>query len=142
MSSKDLERKEIIESGLFDPSWYLEQNSDVGMLGMDPLEHFLWLGARLKRSPGPNFDTAQYLRTYGDVARQNYNPLLHYIRYGRNEGRQAFDVSWEGLAPAATARTLGRVAGDVGKRRGRPWSCSAATSQERTSLVVSAACWI
>ncbi|MCT4372842.1 glycosyltransferase [Yangia mangrovi] len=120
MSSKDLERKEIIESGLFDPSWYLEQNSDVGMLGMDPLEHFLWLGARLKRSPGPNFDTAQYLRTYGDVARQNYNPLLHYIRYGRNEGRQAFDVSWEGLAPAATARTLGRVAGDVGKRRGRP----------------------
>lgn len=120
MPSKDLEKRTLVESELFDSDWYLERNSDVGMLGMDPLEHFLWLGARLNRSPGPNFDSEQYLRTYGDVARQNYNPVLHYIRYGRTEGRQAFKVPGVPAAPASSARALRRVAGGLAVRPGRP----------------------
>lgn len=113
------EKNEILASGLFDPSWYLEKNADVKMLGMDPLEHYLWLGARLKRDPGPRFDSEKYLSTYDDVARRNYNPLLHYIRYGKAEGRQAFEVSkttTKTLAPDG----LRRIAGEVAERPGRP----------------------
>lgn len=40
-------------SGLFDEKWYLEQYPDVKMLGMDPLEHYLWLGKKVGRHPSP-----------------------------------------------------------------------------------------
>lgn len=43
---------------LFDAKWYLEQYPDVKALGMDPFEHYLWLGRRLGRSPSPNFGAA------------------------------------------------------------------------------------
>ncbi|MFC1455629.1 glycosyltransferase [Microvirga arabica] len=36
-------------SGQFDEQWYLESYPDVKALGMKPLEHYLWLGARLGR---------------------------------------------------------------------------------------------
>ena len=38
-------------SGEFDEKWYLEQYPDVRALGMDPVEHYLWLGARMGRNP-------------------------------------------------------------------------------------------
>lgn len=38
-------------SGQFDADWYLEQYPDVALSGMDPAEHFLWIGAKLGRSP-------------------------------------------------------------------------------------------
>lgn len=37
-------------STLFDERYYLEQYPDVKMLGMDPLEHYLWVGKKLGRS--------------------------------------------------------------------------------------------
>jgi FMN phosphatase YigB (HAD superfamily) len=37
----------------FNPNWYLEEYPDVAQLGMDPLEHYLWLGRRLGRRAGP-----------------------------------------------------------------------------------------
>jgi FMN phosphatase YigB (HAD superfamily) len=40
-------------SGYFDAAWYLEEYPDVAQLGMDPLEHFLWLGKRLGRRTAP-----------------------------------------------------------------------------------------
>ncbi len=42
------------QSGTFDESWYLQTYPDVLQSGMDPAEHFLWLGARLGRRPGPS----------------------------------------------------------------------------------------
>lgn len=38
-------------SGQFDAQWYREQYPDVASSGMDPAEHFLWIGAKLGRSP-------------------------------------------------------------------------------------------
>lgn len=38
-------------SGEFDAEWYLNAYPDVRALGMDPLEHYLWIGARLGRGP-------------------------------------------------------------------------------------------
>lgn len=42
------------QSGTFDVDWYLQTYPDVAQCGMDPAEHFLWLGARLGRRPGPD----------------------------------------------------------------------------------------
>lgn len=74
-------------SGWFDERWYLEQYPDVRALGMDPVEHYLWLGARMGRKPSPSFDAAAYLAANPDIIRAGVNPFLHYIRHGRNEGR-------------------------------------------------------
>ena len=120
MYYNDIKSKELIDSGLFDANWYLERNTDVKMLGMDPLEHYLWLGARLSRNPGPNFDCKLYLSAYTDVARQNYNPLLHYIRYGKVEGRQAFEVSSPPAAAVRPRQGLRRIEGGIARRPGRP----------------------
>ena len=76
-------------SGLFDADWYAGKYPDVRALGMDPLEHFLWVGARLRRDPSERFDTAAYLSENEDVAEAGLNPLLHFIRTGRAEGREA-----------------------------------------------------
>lgn len=43
--SKD---KQALPQG-FDAEWYLKRYPDVAMLGMDPLEHYRWIGARLGR---------------------------------------------------------------------------------------------
>lgn len=38
----------------FDANWYAEQYSDVQSLGMDPAEHYQWIGRRLGRRPAPD----------------------------------------------------------------------------------------
>ena len=42
------------QSGWFDAEWYLAQYPDVAQTGMDPGEHYLWIGVKLSRQPGPN----------------------------------------------------------------------------------------
>jgi hypothetical protein len=87
---------QLVETAeLFDASWYLAHYRDVGMIGMSPAEHYVRLGARLLRDPGPGFSTRYYLSTYPDVARASINPLVHYVVHGRKEGRRP-------TTPAAT----------------------------------------
>lgn len=38
-------------SDLFDPVWYADAYPDVARSGMDPAEHYLWIGAKLGRRP-------------------------------------------------------------------------------------------
>lgn len=80
----DLLRK----SGMLNEEWYLKTYPDVAILEMDPVEHYLWIGARLKRNPSPAFDTAAYLALNGDVERAGTNPLVHYVQWGKSEGRR------------------------------------------------------
>lgn len=75
-------------SGLFDESWYLESYPDVASLKMDPVHHYLWLGARIGRDPSQSFSTRKYLQLNPDVAAAKVNPLLHYVEEGMKEGRQ------------------------------------------------------
>ena len=86
-------KKEDIEcirtSGLFDAEWYLNEYPDVKSLGMDPVEHYFELGARLNRNPSLKFNTQFYLSEYSDVMRANVNPLLHFILHGKKERRLA-----------------------------------------------------
>ena len=79
----------VRSSGLFDAGWYLTQYPDVKALGIDPAEHYLWLGARLGRNPSPKFDTSAYLNANPDVAFAGVNPLLHYVRTGQRELRES-----------------------------------------------------
>jgi hypothetical protein len=44
---------QLHQSGIFDAAWYANQYADVAMSGMDPAEHYLWIGRRLGRKPGP-----------------------------------------------------------------------------------------
>ena len=79
--------RRIEASGILDSSWYLRQYKDVAASGLSAAEHYLDIGAKLLRDPGPGFNTAFYLKAYKDVAAAGLNPLLHYIGYGRKEGR-------------------------------------------------------
>lgn len=38
-------------SGQFDEQWYLQEYPDVGMVGIDPALHYLWIGRHLGRYP-------------------------------------------------------------------------------------------
>jgi len=75
------------DSTLFDAKYYLEQYPDVKMLGMDPLDHYLWIGATIGRNPSKDFSTSSYLSLHTDVADANINPLFHYVKWGISEGR-------------------------------------------------------
>lgn len=77
----------IKASGLFDEAWYLERYPDVKILGMDPIEHYLWLGERLHRDPSPGFSSSDYLAMHRDVAKSGANALHHYVLHGKTEGR-------------------------------------------------------
>lgn len=74
-------------SGLFDAAWYVAKYPDVAELGIDPVEHYLLVGAAERRSPGPQFDAPWYLDQNPDVSAAKVNPLLHYLRHGVSEGR-------------------------------------------------------
>lgn len=82
--------EQIARSEYFDPGWYLSRYRDVGLLDMDPAEHYLRLGARIGRSPGPDFDGPRYLAENADVRAAGFNPLLHFLQRGRREGRLAY----------------------------------------------------
>jgi GT2 family glycosyltransferase len=71
--------KLLRSSGLFDERWYLEQYPDVTMLGMDAVEHYLWLGAKLRREISPNFKITGYQKTLDQSARA-LNPAIHYLQ--------------------------------------------------------------
>lgn len=91
--SKDIDI--IKKSGVFDASWYLTEYPDVAATDLDPLHHYLWLGARLGRRPSATFDPQAYLEANEDVKRAGVDPLLHYAKNGKKEGRpkQKADVS-------------------------------------------------
>lgn len=74
--------EDIKASGLFDEKWYCEQYPDVAALAMGAVEHFLWVGWRLGRDPGPGFSVREYLGANPDAAGADINPLLHHLRRG------------------------------------------------------------
>ena len=77
----------LARSSLFDPKWYLATYPDVAMVGVNPLEHYLYHGAFEGRAPGPGFDSRWYLAQNPDVVAAGLNPLVHYLVAGRRENR-------------------------------------------------------
>jgi hypothetical protein len=79
----------IARSGLLDSDWYLKNYPDVAEQGVDPIRHYLALGANEGRHPSPYFSGTAYLERHPDVAASGMNPLLHFVVHGRKEGRSA-----------------------------------------------------
>ena len=52
----------IRDSGLFDEAWYLASYPDAGQATLDPVEHYLTIGAAKGYNPNPLFDTGFYAR--------------------------------------------------------------------------------
>jgi GT2 family glycosyltransferase len=79
-------RVEITKSGLFDPDWYREQNSDLRDPKIDVLTHLAFFGVKEGRDPGPNFSNKFYSLAYIKHLGANENPLEHYLLKGRSIG--------------------------------------------------------
>ena len=90
----------IRKSGLFDPEHYTRAYPDVAERNIDPLVHYLEEGARERRDPHPDFDTAFYLEQCRARGEAPANPLLHYLLIGAARG---FLIKPNGNAPAAQA---------------------------------------
>jgi len=62
-------------SGQFDPQWYCNAYPDVAASGLDPAEHFLWIGATLGRSPLPPASAPQWLGEGLPEPHQDQRPI-------------------------------------------------------------------
>lgn len=73
-------RPALASSGLFDPDWYLATYTDAAETGLDPLEHYLRIGASRGYEPSKDFDSAAYLDANPHLRGLGISPLEHYIR--------------------------------------------------------------
>lgn len=100
---------ELLENKLFDYDWYIQQNPDILLRGLNPIMHWLAVGWMQQRDPNPLFDSQWYLEQLPDVDVAGVNPLLHYLEQGAQEGRSPhplFDGPWylERYPDAASSR--------------------------------------
>ena len=61
-ADRDADVGTVRDSGLFDEGWYRHTYPDVEGSGLGAIEHYLAIGAKEGRNPGPLFDTAYYAR--------------------------------------------------------------------------------
>ncbi|KPF56787.1 hypothetical protein IP65_03425 [Novosphingobium sp. AAP1] len=84
----------------FDAAWYLKEYADVGLLGLDPAYHYLWLGARIGRKPSPGFArfTGRQFRVE-EFVREIARDAIESLDENTNFNDSA-DLSYLGRAPA------------------------------------------
>lgn len=76
----------IRKSGVFDPNWYLRQAPDCLTSDLDPIEHYLTIGADRNLDPGPTFSTRFYRETHPKLDARGISPLVHALRNRRRDG--------------------------------------------------------
>jgi hypothetical protein len=81
-------RDRLVNSGLFDPEWYARSYPDVARSGMDPLEHFLALGAAMRRDPGPRFSETFYRIADPSLQAATGSALRKCLETGKPEVRR------------------------------------------------------
>lgn len=96
--------KQIIESGLFDPGFYLATYPDVAVSGADPALHFVRHGARESRMPSRLFDVDEYYRLNPDARRSGLNPIIDWLKFGKNNGRNLPNAGTPSGTEATTER--------------------------------------
>lgn len=70
----------------FCENFYLAQNRDVALSGVDPYNHYKTYGWREGRDPSPVFSTAHYLKQAQVSKTAGEDPLTHYFSKGRTQG--------------------------------------------------------
>jgi glycosyltransferase involved in cell wall biosynthesis len=78
----------IKRNKMMDIGYYLKNNPDVRVSGIDPILHYMYYGFKEGRNPNPQFDGRYYLKKYSKVKNSKLNPLVHYSLFGINEGRK------------------------------------------------------
>lgn len=71
----------------FNERWYRKKYM-TRVKGIEPAEHYLYVGFKDGNDPSPRFSTSGYLSLYPDIREGGINPLWHYEKHGKNEGRQ------------------------------------------------------
>ena len=96
-SKVDYYYKVIKESGEFDVEFYFKRYPDAEFDDIDPIIHYITIGAKMMYNPSKKFNTYYYINKYADihshlidVGFENFNPLVHYILHGKDEGRIPF----------------------------------------------------
>ena len=79
-------KRGLKSSPLFDTAYYLRSNPDVAASNINPLSHFIAVGAKELRSPNRLFETHYYLSRNAVPAEARQNPLLHFIKSGAQQG--------------------------------------------------------
>jgi len=69
----------VSEAPRFDAEWYVATYPDVAKSSLSPEDHYLNIGAFLRRKPNPGFDVEDYLRTHPELLAGNENPYLHFV---------------------------------------------------------------
>lgn len=73
----------------FDHAWYTAQDPGISRSGLNPVLHYILVGAERGLDPHPAFRTTEYLRRYEDVRLSGMNPYYHWLRFGEAEGRES-----------------------------------------------------
>lgn len=84
----------IARSGLVDHSYY---RARLGRMDVDPIRHYVRIGAARGFDPNPLFATNWYRARHEDLRASGENPLLHYLKHGRKPGYDPspnFDSAW------------------------------------------------
>ena len=80
----------IYESKYFDEYYYMEHYPLVAEYDVDPILHYILVGADAGYNPSTYFLTEEYLNANQDVKNNDINPLYHYLEYGIKEQRQCY----------------------------------------------------
>lgn len=77
-------KKIILESNLFDKTYYLNHNPDVEKSGRNALEHWINNGYEESRNPNIRFNNLFYRTSY--LTEEKWNSLTHFIKIGEPLG--------------------------------------------------------
>jgi len=67
--------RRLKKTEFFDPEYYLTENPDVAVSGMDPLVHYLKMGRGENRNPNPFYDANRHLEKNPQITASDGNPL-------------------------------------------------------------------
>lgn len=80
-------KQKIIESGIFDKTFYIGKYRDARVCSTTTIEHFMTVGIAENRRPNAMFDPQWYLDFYSDIQNSNMSAVEHFVLYGDKENR-------------------------------------------------------
>ncbi|MBP2046662.1 glycosyltransferase [Methanobacterium aggregans] len=99
----------IKNNHLIDIGYYLKNNKDIRVSGVDPILHYIYHGYQEGRNPNPQFNSKYYTEKYSDVKKSKLNPLIHYSLYGKKEGRQKKSLSQVSISKNEVVKNIDEV---------------------------------
>jgi GT2 family glycosyltransferase len=108
---------ELLASGVFNSEWYRREYADVALSGLQPAEHYLWIGKKLGRMPNPGVSSIlsedgrstgtpqlQFRPPFASFGVIRHNPLISVVIVSYNSS-----VDLEVLLPSIAAQTYSNL---------------------------------